>query len=51
MVNSYYIDLTGIGLEQFQHTIETELLLPSQRVLLEDIKARMETLQTGQGSD
>jgi predicted flap endonuclease-1-like 5' DNA nuclease len=44
MKDAYYVDLTQITLEQFQHTIETEELLPSQQVLLEDIEARFATL-------
>lgn len=44
MTDTYYLDLSQISLAQFQKRLETQDLLPSRRILHEEIAARFDTL-------
>jgi len=46
MSDSYYIDLTQFSLERLKHSLTTYMTIPSYRILLEDIDARFEHLQS-----
>ncbi|HEX3051321.1 MAG TPA: DUF4332 domain-containing protein [Aggregatilineaceae bacterium] len=41
---TYHLDLEGFSLESFAHILQTEPLLPSQKVLKEDVEARFAIL-------
>ena len=45
MTVPYHLDLTQFSLEQFRHVLETEELLPSRRMLQEDIPVRFSILE------